>query len=74
MVPVTVTYPLPFHNAEFVLKNAFDANDGAPIVLELEMGKSTMSVQRQWNRTRPGEGVKAVYTASLHLCNPACDQ
>ena len=74
LIPVTVTYPLPFHNAEFVVKNAFDANDGAPIVLDIEMGKNTMQVQRNWNRTRPGEGVKAIYTATLHLCNPVCDQ
>ncbi len=72
LIPVVVTYPLPYQNAEFVLKHGMEVDEGQPLVLDITVGRNSMQVQRQWQRTKPGEGVKAIYTATLRLCNPSC--
>lgn len=72
LIPVVVTYPLPYQNGEFVLKHGLELEDGAPLVLDVQIAPTSMQVQRQWHHTKPGDGVKADYTGTLHLCNPAC--
>jgi hypothetical protein len=72
LMPVVVTYPLPYQNAEFVLKHGMELDEGAPLVLDITIGKNSMQAQRQWQRTKPGDGVKANYSATLRLCNPSC--
>jgi hypothetical protein len=72
LIPVVVTYPLPYQNAEFVLQHGFEVDEGGPLVLDITVGRNSMQVQRQWQHTKPGEGVKAIYTATLRLCNPSC--
>ena len=72
LIPVVVTYPLPYQNGEFVLKHGLELDDGGPLVLDITIGPHSMQVQRQWQHTKPGDGVKANYTGTLHLCNPSC--
>jgi hypothetical protein len=72
LIPVVTSYDLPYQNAEFVLKHGLDVDEGGPLVLEVEIGHDRMTTHREWQRTKPGDGVKAIYTGSVRLCNPAC--
>jgi len=72
LIPAVVTYPLPYQNAEFVLTHGLELEDGGQLVLDVQIAPNSMQVERQWRHTKPGDGVKADYTGSVHLCNPAC--
>lgn len=72
LIPAVVTYPLPYQNGEFVLTHGLELEDGAPLVLDIQIAPHSMQVQRRWQHSKPGDGVKADYTGSVHLCNPAC--
>lgn len=72
LMPVVVTYPLPYQSGEFVLKHGLELDDGQDLVLEITIGSNSMQVQREWQHDKPGDGVKAHYTGSLRLCNPSC--
>lgn len=72
LIPAVVTYSLPYQNAEFVLKHGMELEDGGELTLDVQIAPHSMQAQRQWRHTKPGDGVKAEYTGTLHLCNPAC--
>jgi len=72
LIPAVTSYTLPYQNAEFVLKHGMELDEGAPLALDITLGRNSMQAQRQWQRTKPGDGVKAIYTATLRLCNPSC--
>ena len=72
LMPVVVTYPLPYQSGEFVLKHGLSLDDGQDLVLDITIGPNSMQVQRDWQHDKPGDGVKAHYTGSLRLCNPSC--
>jgi hypothetical protein len=72
LIPAVVTYSLPYQNGEFVLKHGLELEDEAQLVLDVQIAPNSMQVQRQWHHTKPGDGVKADYTGTLRLCNPAC--
>lgn len=72
LVPVLVRYNLPYEPGEFVLTHGMEVDEHQPLELDVEIGNQTMQARRHWERTKPGDGVKAVYTAALRLCNPAC--
>lgn len=72
LIPAVTTYNLPYQNAEFVVKHGFEVDEGQALVLDITMGRNSMQTQRDWQRDKPGDGVKAHYTATLRLCNPSC--
>lgn len=72
LIPAVVTYSLPYQNGEFVLKHGMELEDGGTLQLDVQIAPHSMQAQRQWQHTKPGDGVRAEYTGTLHLCNPTC--
>lgn len=74
LMPVVVSYNLPYKNAHFVVTYATEVEDtDSPITLDVTIGQNSMTAQRKWEHTKTGDGVKADYAASIKLCNPACE-
>ena len=73
LAPVAVTYPLPYPPARTVILRALDADEGT-FELDVDIGAKSMTAKREITRTKPGNGVKGMYTGSVRLCNPACAQ
>ncbi len=72
--PITVTVPLPYKDAHFVLTRAADARD-RPLVLDVKVptGTGAMTVDTLLERPKvKGDGNEAGYRMKLRICNPGC--
>ncbi|MGO4723802.1 MULTISPECIES: hypothetical protein [unclassified Inquilinus] len=62
-------YALPFKGAQFLMLRAM--NDG-PAEFTVQRSGTTMTIDRRFDRRKPGDDATGVYGLSIKACNPSC--
>ena len=69
-LPVWGHFTLPYTNAHFILDHILANSNNT---LEVKRSGDKMVIDRNSNKTLPGNGNSATYTLDLKMCNPDCE-